>query len=373
MRERRRHEHAAGRSIEGVGKAVLIEVHERVDRFSGYIEIGEDHCPRGIVVPAIVRRELISPYQRPVLGLAREHAARPAVVSATRIRIVWAGVAGAVIDEIEFGVVGDPAPHGRAAPLPGAIGPAARAELGAADIRWVEGSRPHEHSVIRAEIVGRPDDAAAVKVERLQPAVDPELAARGADDDPVANDQRRHGRGFPIGDVRNPRLPHLAPRGRIDGDGVPVEQVVDDLAVGEDRAAIDRIAAGRSDRVGADVGTVFPLQRVALARQVERVEDVRPRRDHVHRAADDERLPLVAAEHAGGECPSRVQPARVVGGNLRERAEAGRRIVMRRHRPIAVRAAGRCRPRRVRGAAVAGREQAERDDSNDDDGAHART
>src|SRR6185312_2776791 len=118
------------------------------------------------------------------------------------------------------------------------------------------------HVHIGSDVARGPDDLAGGEVECLDPAVDAELPARGPDDN---------------------------------------------LVVDVERAAVHRVAAGDTDGRTAHVGSVLPFERVALAREVERVQYVRPGRDDVHGAAHDERLALVAAEHTGGEGPDRVQ------------------------------------------------------------------
>src|SRR5579875_4034527 len=103
-----------------------------------------------------------------------------------------------------------------------------------------------------------------------------------------------------------------------------IQQVVNDLSVGQDRPVIDAVAAGLADRVEAHVRAIFPTQRITVFREIEGVEHIRPRRDHVHRVVGHQGLPLVAAEHAGGERPHRMKPARVLRVDLVEFAEPGR-------------------------------------------------
>ena len=97
----------------------------------------------------------------------------------------------------------------------------------------------------------------------------------------------------------------VARRG-VDGDGVSVEQVVEDLPVGERRAAIHDVAA-RDARPPACAfsGRNFHLSGWPGCVRSSAYDDVGVRRDDVHRVADDERLSLVAAQHAGGEGPRR--------------------------------------------------------------------
>ena len=70
---------------------------------------------------------------------------------------------------------------------------------------------------------------------------------------------RRHGRGLAIGDVGDLGLPQLPAGRRVHRNRVSVEQVVDDLAVGVERAPIDRVAAGDADRFGLTSGRYFHL------------------------------------------------------------------------------------------------------------------
>jgi hypothetical protein len=165
--------------------------------------------------------------------------------------------------------------------------------------------------------------------------VDAELAAGRANDDPVLHDEGGDGRGLTLGEVRDPSLPQLLARRRRDRDGVPVQQVVHDLSVGVEGAAVDRIAAGDAEGIGIDGRTILPLQRVALPGEVEGVEHVRVRRDDVHRVVDHERLTLVPTQHPGREGPHRAQAARVGARDLPQVAVARGRVVLARHGPVA--------------------------------------
>src|SRR2546428_8958217 len=78
-------------------------------------EVDEDHLRVGVVVPILVRRELIRPHERAVLGPPGEHARCPFVVAGPLLGVVRRGVAGAEVQQVEVGIVGDPAPHRYAA------------------------------------------------------------------------------------------------------------------------------------------------------------------------------------------------------------------------------------------------------------------
>ena len=152
----------------------------------------------------------------------------------------------------------------------------------------------------------------------------------------VLDDERRHRDRLAAIHVAHLRPPQLGARRGVDGDGVTVEQVVDDLAVGERRAAIHDVAARDADRRLRILRPVLPLERKARLRQIERVRHVRVWRDDVHRVADDERLALVAAQHAGRECPRDVEILRVARRDLRERTVSASGVVAAGQQPLAV-------------------------------------
>src|SRR4029450_5683289 len=66
------------------------------------------------------------------IGIAGKDAGRPFVVARPRLMVPRARIAGAVIDEIELGIVGEPAPDIAAALAPGVRRPARHPEVLAA-------------------------------------------------------------------------------------------------------------------------------------------------------------------------------------------------------------------------------------------------
>src|SRR5204863_8587928 len=97
-----------------VAEAVLVEMPQCPGEFSGDGQIGQYHRARGVIVPVVVWRELIRPHESPVLRSARQYARAPLVVPEALLGVVGRGIPGAVINEIELGIVGNPAPDGRA-------------------------------------------------------------------------------------------------------------------------------------------------------------------------------------------------------------------------------------------------------------------
>ena len=165
--------------------------------------------------------------------------------------------------------------------------------------------------------------------------MDAELAARGADDDAILDDEGRDGRRLALREVGDPGPPQLLPGRRGDGHRVSVEQVVHDFAARVERAPIDRVTTGDAEGVRIHRGAVLPFERIALAREVERVQHVGIGRDNVHRVVDHEGLSLVPAQHASRERPHRPQARRVGGRDLAQVAVARGRVVVGRHRPAA--------------------------------------
>ena len=303
MRERLGNQHFARGAVERIGKAVLVEVHQHFAQPSTDDEVGENHLGIRVVVPAVVRRELIAPHERAVARTARQHAVGPLVLAGPLFGVIGAGIAHAEVNQVELRVVRDPSPHRTAAAPPRVAGPGRRPKSGAAAERF----RAYEHQGVRSHVVRGPDDLPGREVESLDPAVNAELAARWSDDHAIACDKRRHRRRLALIDIGNLRFPDLLPAPGIDGDRVSIQQVVDDLAVGVHGAAIDRVAAGNADGCGIDVGPILPFERIALVRQVEGIEHVGEGCDDVHRAADDERLPFMAAEDAGRKAPDGME------------------------------------------------------------------
>src|SRR5439155_8966074 len=104
----------------------------------------------------------------------------------------------------------------------------------------------------------------------------------------------------------------------IDGDGVTIQQVVENLSVGVRSAAIHYVAAGSSDRLLRIVRTELPLERLSRLRQVDRVRDVGIWSDHVHRVANNKRLSFVPAQHASREGPRYFEVRRILRSDRRE-------------------------------------------------------
>lgn len=162
------------------------------------------------------------------------------------------------------------------------------------------------------------------------------LAARVADDDIVLRDEGRDRHRRADVDGAEPRAPGFLAGPCLHRHRLAVQRVEQHTAIGEDRAAVHRVAAGDALRRGAGLRLVYPAHRRAGLRKVERVEDVGTGRQDEHRVADDDRYQFLAAIDAGGEGEGDLQAGHVLCIDLVQRAVAGIGGVPHRHGPLPV-------------------------------------
>ena len=132
----------------------------------------------------------------------------------------------------------------------------------------------------------------------MNPAAYAQFAARIADDHLVLDHDRRAGEGLAALDVAQPGAPGQFAAYGIDRHGLVIENVVNDLAVGVGRAAIDHVTTGDTAGIFARAGVKRPFDG-PCAGQVESNQLIRIRRNDVHRRADNQRLTLMAGLGAG--------------------------------------------------------------------------
>src|SRR5882724_18510 len=101
-------------AVDGVADAVPVEVAEQL--LAAALE--QDVLVDTVVVPLIVGGHLIGPLRMPGVRLRREDGHRPLVVARPLVGVPGPRVADAVVEEVELGVVGIPAPGGATAALP---------------------------------------------------------------------------------------------------------------------------------------------------------------------------------------------------------------------------------------------------------------
>ena len=333
--EFRRREDFARLAVDRVREAVAVGMHEHFALPAIHRDVGEDHLVHTVVIPGVVRRHLICPPRFAVVRIAREYRNRPFVVARPHIGIPHAGIRGAVVDEIQLGIVRNPTPDRATAQLPLITRPCFDAEVGAAmiGIERLEAG-PDQHVRIGASRIGAPQLAPGAGVQHQYPTAHAELGAAVADDHFVVHDDRRHRDRLADVYVADLHLPNLFAGLGVDGDGVRVERVVVDAPIGIRRAAVHDVAARDADRAIAGIRLVDPLQHPAGARQVERVQDVGPGRHNVHGVVHDERIAFVALQYAGGERRHDFQLRGIGRGDLGERGVARPCVVAARLRPL---------------------------------------
>src|SRR5205823_4064503 len=189
--------------------------------------------------------------------------------------------------------------------------------------------------LVGPNVVGSPDFLTGRCIERRDPAAHTHLATARTDDHFSFHHYRRHRDRLATRQIAHPRAPQLASGRGIDGDGVTIQQVVENLSVGVRSAAIHYVAAGSSDRLLCIVRTELPLERLSRLRQVNRVRDVGIWSDDVHRVTNNEWLSFVPAQHASRERPRYFEIRRILRSDRGELTIAGARVGTSRHLPFA--------------------------------------
>ena len=169
-------QHLTGGAVDGVREAALVEMHQDSASRALNREVGQNHLRVRVVIPTLVRRELVGPDQRAVRRPPSHDAAGPLVVTQTLFRIVGSRVAGTVIQQVEVRIVRDPSPHGHTRQLPRIARPTGEPQLRALIVERFEGVGVGEDLAVRASVVARPENPSGLEVEGLDPALDPELA-----------------------------------------------------------------------------------------------------------------------------------------------------------------------------------------------------
>src|SRR4029078_3833694 len=146
-----------------------------------------------VVVVQVVWSELVEPARLPGVYITRKDSARPLVVARSLIRIPWTRIPGAVKDEILFGVVRDPTPHGAAADFPRVARPTAHTKI-LALILWIVRVKvwTNQDVSIWSGVIRAPGDLPVGSVERREPATHTKLTATVANEHFSLNDERRH-------------------------------------------------------------------------------------------------------------------------------------------------------------------------------------
>src|SRR5262249_19876356 len=151
----------------------------------------------------VERGHLVSPGGLAGLRVASDDRHRPLLVDLLAIgssalsRVPRRRVARAVVDEVQLGIPGVPAPDRAAAQLPLVAGPGLERAIGANGFAERHGLLGVEQDVaVRTHRVATPQALAGFGVVAGHEAADAELGTRHTDHDDVADDERSARAGF---------------------------------------------------------------------------------------------------------------------------------------------------------------------------------
>ena len=276
--------------------AVARRLQQQPARHASELGVDQHRHFGGVPVVRVVRRRLEAPGQRAGVGIERDDGAGPAVVAGPHLAVEHRGrVAGADVEQIELRIVGAGHPH-------------LAAGGAAADRTWRAGGR---------RAVERPLRRARVGVERAQDARQVVEIARDADDEMVADEERRVRGPVPLLRVGDHHVPLHRAVARVEGDQVGVWRGEEHQVPGHRGAAVaDVEAVVRRIGVAPDLAPVARVDRP----QVVGGGDVDHAVGHDRRGFDLLRL-------SGLERPRERELADVVGRDLRQAAVMTARVV----------------------------------------------
>ncbi len=320
-------------AIPGVAEAVTVKVSCRFALRSIEIELGEDRLVDAVIVPLVERRHLVCPLGNTGVDVTSEHGHRPTLIdrlairSRTLCRVPGRGVAGPVVDQVEFRIEGHVAPGRTATDLPLIAVPGLERGVLADRLAERRGLLRIDQDVrIRAHRVGAPDLLTAVDVVGGDVAANAELSARDTDDHLVLRDKRSTSARLALLRIAVDDLPQFLTRLRVESDERRVGLVEEDLAFSVLNATVNRVAAHHGDDRGVLLRGVLPDDLLFVGK-VQSEHDVRERRVKVHRVTDHERAAFVTTKNAGRERPCHFQLTNVFGVDLVQRRIPGAGVV----------------------------------------------
>ena len=178
--------------------------------------------------------------------------------------------------------------------------------------------------------------APVARSSSFHPSAHAELAAAVPHQHTILHDERRHRHRLALVDVAERRAPEFLAAAGVDCYHVVVERRVDDLPIRVRGSAIHHVATRLALRGRQRLRVVHPLDRRTRLREIERVQQIRIRRHHVHGAAHDQRRRLLAFQYSSGEGPRRRERRDVRRRDLGEAAIARAREVLGRADPLAI-------------------------------------
>ena len=289
-----------------------------------------------------MRRFLVAELGLAGLEVATPDGHGPLVVARSHGLVPGRRIAGAVIDHVQLGVVGVPAPVGAAADLPGIALPGLQAQAKLAIVRVVAVEcLVQQQILVGTGGIGAPGLPAVLDVVGGDVTAHAQFGAGRTDQHLVASDEGRAGEGRAHGDIGVLHLPDFLAAVGIQRNNVAIQLVEEDFRraviacrdIGQ--TTVDHVATGDRTRGGVLLGLVLPLDAPRII-EVDGEDIVREGRVDIHDAVGHQGTALMAMQGPGGEGPRHLQVLHVAGVDVVQLAEMAGAVVLRLHDPVAV-------------------------------------
>src|SRR5262245_42622896 len=176
-----RYQQLASDAIERIAETIAIKMNQELARGATDGLIDEDHFVYAVEVPLIVGGHLIDPFRHAGVWIARPDGHRPLVVARPLLWIPGRRITGAVIDEVQLGIVGNPSPGASSSDFPLIAFPRLQAGVGPDRLAELRSFlRIDQQLLVWPFGVAAPDLLAGLEIIRSHVALHPELAARDA-------------------------------------------------------------------------------------------------------------------------------------------------------------------------------------------------
>ena len=181
----------AGFSVHHEHEASAAGVKQQFSRLPLPGHIDENVLHDLVVVPAVMRFDLVGPLRGAGFRVSRPNRDRPFVVAGAHVIVPNSGIASTVIDEVEFGVVGDPAPDRSPAHMPLIRSPRTHAQIFALIFRIKRLEVGADEGVfIGAAVVSPPQDFSGFQIKGGELSPYSKFAAAVSDQYDVFYDNR---------------------------------------------------------------------------------------------------------------------------------------------------------------------------------------
>ena len=310
------HQQFACDPVHRIAQTVAIKVRQQLALDTIDHLLGQDVFVDTIVIPLVMRGHLIEPFGHTGIDITCHQGHGPAVVTRTLRGVPCRGVARAIIEQVFVQIGRIPAPRGAATDFPLVAFPCVGAGIRAYGLAQMRGVfRINEDIAVRTHGIGTPDQLACCHIIRRCVAPDTKFTARDTNDDLVLD--RQYGRciGFTNRRIAVLGFPFDSTGVCVQSNDLGIGLMQENLAIGIGNATVDRVTAHHRDHIRVLLGLIFPND-LALVLEVQRIDDVREGRVHVHHVVYDKGRALVSAQNTCRERPRHLQITHVVGVDL---------------------------------------------------------